>query len=250
MASSVLVKNKSLTLVEAVADPTDVGTIVLWLDGQDPLANNSSPANGTPLPTWFDKSGNSFNFTTMGVGAAVGTINTTGFNSLPAVEINSTQNGYMASPLLTTPSGNYTVFAIIDQNPGAAGFDGAYLLDKDVGGRLALNGITPPGGSSFLYFQTAFQLAGFGQTGEQAMSWRFDAVAGTAFVKRDFVDLANDAAYVSTPLNNDLTIGQRFTGGSITNYNGHIAELILYDSALNPAQISAIEGYLKEKWNL
>lgn len=250
MSKSVLIRNKSLTLVENAADPTDVGTIVLWLDGQDPLANGTPPSNGAALPTWFDRSGNGYNFSAIGAGGAVPTYDASGFNSLPAVAISATNNGYAAPAALATPSGSYTIFAVINQTTGPANFDGVYLLDKDVGGRLVLNATVAPNGSDFLYFQTAFQLAGFGFSGEQAVSWRFDGVAGTASFQRAFLDVANDAAYVSTVLDGDLTLGERFTGGAVTNYIGHIAEFIIYDSALNPAQLASINGYLKTKWNL
>ena len=38
-------------------------TCQLWLDGADPLGNNSVPANGATVSTWVDKSRNGRNAT-------------------------------------------------------------------------------------------------------------------------------------------------------------------------------------------
>ena len=162
MTKTRIVRQRSLAVVEAAADPTDLGDVVLWLDGKDPLGNGNPPSGGAAVPTWFDKSGNNFHFTAIGAGLEIPTYNNVGFNGQQAVQISATQQGYQAAATFTTPTGDYTIFAVIDQNPGAAGFEGCYLFDKDVGGRLVINQITCPNAQDFKYFQTAFQLTGAG----------------------------------------------------------------------------------------
>jgi hypothetical protein len=39
-------------------------------------------------------------------------------------------------------------------------------------------------------------------------------------------------------------------GGSTSNLNGDIAEVIFYDSVLSEANIDAVEGYLAAKWGI
>ena len=81
----------------------------LWLDGADPLATGIVLSNGTPVPSWIDKSGNGFNGTASGTPTySNGIINNSwGFNT--TLNANMTNQTVFAVYTTTSASTSQTI---------------------------------------------------------------------------------------------------------------------------------------------
>ena len=82
-------------------------TPIVWLDGEDPLANEASilPTNSTKLSGWYDKSGNNNHATTVGPFAPTYLANSVVFNGTSAMKVE-------ALP---------TIFATVNNGAGGTG---------------------------------------------------------------------------------------------------------------------------------
>ncbi len=231
-----------------------IGRPLLWVDALDvdgDLDETNNPADGTAVTTWVDKSGNGNDLTAINVGAQAPTYTTTaGFGTLPAIQIDNTQLGFDTPASFSSTSNDYTIFSVLRQDAGSAGYNGFYMYDQNIGNRFLINQGTSVS-SDALYFDGGFGPAGFGDNGDNLATWIFEQGATNEFVfRRDGVQVATDATVVPFTISNDGRFGARYTAETVGHFDGVFAEILIYDSTLSEAEIESTERYLDCKWDV
>ena len=200
----------------------------MWLDGADPAGTGTSPAVGSAVTTWVDKSGVGNNAT--GVGNP--TYSSTGIVFNGASSFNTTYTSYSPSEsvfFVFTPnivSNQHSIFA------GKPNGRGMQIADSSVGwftggGTGTQTNITASVGVRTLY--------------EQLYS------AGTVNIFNN--GLKTVTASGSVPTGTGVTILGTFNGGGYF-LNATMSEMIFFNTALTETQRQLVEGYLANKWNI
>ena len=236
--------------------PTNFSSCALWLDAADPDGTGLTPANGSVISTWRDKSRNAYTGTSSGSPTLV----TRSQNGLPCINFVSDSSQFFnfgnIIPLITA---GITVFAVGKTTFGAsaqsliaksraAGFNGRwgllyespnleFLIDVTGSGVLATASATTYSGVFSLFggawsSPTAFLYANGTQIGSVSASGTPSSISDSLFV----------GAYPSASGGTPPTSGYYF--------NGTIGEIIVYNVALSTTQRQNIEGYLAQKWGL
>ncbi len=234
------------------------------------MANCGITTTGTSTVTsWLDLSGNSFNFN-LGTSGSYPIINSNIFNGYPAVNFNSSQI-LGANPTSVNYSNGVSVFivaepidlSIVDMrmfnlgnyngststsvdniSPGIYYYSGSdyssfQVYNGTYGNRLILGPSIASGGH---YLFETFQL-GSDNLGFVYLNGNKPANPQTLY----------PPSIPSTGNRVNNGIGGVFLGAGSTgtnNFNGNIAEILVYNSALSQAEITSIEAYLCNKYNL
>jgi prepilin-type N-terminal cleavage/methylation domain-containing protein len=259
--AEIVVYNKALSVDErrkvervlaekwAVAydDPRRVPGIALWLDANDPdgdFDSNDNPANGAAVATWVDKSGN-------GMNAVAGTspiFTTNAMNGLPVLN-------FAASKVLnnTTFALNTTVstFAVVRPSTGSSY---KRVINNEMNWYLGTGGA----------LNKVAVFYGTGGTWNNAAD-KTDTDIGRMYSDKTYIMTAiNDGTYDTsylnglnigkrndpmTAFNNGYTIGM-LQGGASQYWNDYIAEIIVYNRALDFREQRFVEDYLAKKWGV
>ncbi|HEX3800105.1 MAG TPA: glycosyl hydrolase family 28-related protein [Verrucomicrobiae bacterium] len=228
--------------------PTNISagaTCRLWLDAADA---NAMTVSGTQVVTWLDKSGKTNN-------ASGGTPPTVGTNSTLAqtqaglakvVHFNGA-NDYLSVDLSSLSNSAYTVIAMeVAANKGSSS---SYILGNDNGGQDAT-------------LHIGYNTSNEWRWGEYGDDLNFDTTfkfpvpristerITTAFAESLYFDGTNVAnrtagALLGGTFLKSGTVGRAINSG---NYQGDLAELIVYNSALSVSDRTNIESYLATKW--
>lgn len=225
---------------------------VLWLD-----ASTLSFADGTDLTTWNDISGNGNDLTQSNLSYTPIFRNNVGsnLNGHPIAEFSKNDNRMTINPFNDMPTSGITNFVIYktatgDGNDGllsynTSGQDNAFLLFNSNSLRMDVNGSNNVSGQDF-------------STGNWLiMANRWKSSGGDFIFNRNGnqVYSTNFQNGVSIPSGGSFALGGEqdnpgFTTDPAQDYDGEIAEVIMYNSFLNNAQRLIVENYLSEKYNL
>lgn len=238
----------------------------LWLDAMDPLNNGTIPAHNTPITSWMDKSGLGRN-ATMSPAAPLIYYNDastpTPFiknaefpHGKPALYFNGT-NQRLAVNLSMLSSNSHTIFAV--QSPAS---DGYFM---GTGNSCTLNHGLVAGYGYLVAPTQTYRTFKYAQLNNDLIIpipfrrshalgtlyiMQADTVKGRSFYVRTIEGLYDYLYSDDKRLPNSGNHG--FIGGQISctpNYfRGYIAEIIVYNKALNLDEIKTIEGYLVRKW--
>lgn len=227
--------------------PTDISGCVLWLDASDVLTLYQDSAGSTPVTAdgqtigrWSDKSGNS-NHATQATSSARPTHKTGIQNGLSIARLDG--GDYLDAPDLQYA--NITVFA-------AASHSGAGGSYQFIVGYLHASTHTSP------YFRwcinKAVTLVAHRWNGSNTVFASLPA--GMAYYTLIDNDLFIDGNLESNGVDADLVypnnvnvrVGANASGGE--GWNGDIAEIIIYNSALGTTDRESVESYLATKWGL
>jgi hypothetical protein len=224
---------------------TTIAGCSLWLDAADPLNNGTTPANGTTITTWYDKSGSGRNATTSG-----STYNTAGINGKPAMTLSGTQNFYGSVPI----TGNtLTVFAIVTMNSSSSATARIIGLAGDVQGNSDYSNnsyITLQRGDASFIIQRNSVVVGSSSSTSYSTPYLVECwVDGTnEYVTIQSGSTTNIGSAAST---GNFAISAYTIGGNVYgSLNGFISEIIVYNTSLTTTQRQQIEGYLSWKWGL
>ena len=214
-------------------------TCQLWLDGADPLGNNSVPANGATVSTWVDKSRNGRN--------ATGGVSPTYNTSQKAIVFNG--SSWLTTSYSSVPT-NETIFIVYQTTSSAVGANCFMIGPSDflLGGRLILTVNENDG------FGLSFKIGSYGvANGSRLTMAQNQMYIGTTTVASttSYVYL-NGTQGPSSTLTYSGTgttqIGTAASGSAI--YIGYIYEIVIYNTNLTTPQQQSIEGYLAQKWGL
>jgi len=262
-----------LVLLTAVCDgrlqatPSDIPGLKIWLDADAIPAI----AEGAEVPLWPDVSGNALNGILTG-SVSSGTYISNAIDGHAAVRFSHAANAkFFEVPWGATDADDITVFAVARPNPYAwpttgslfkpivSSGDPAYgeglfciyavrggVLQADsaaagVAGRGVQNddALTSGGNGTFdngRFHVLAMRMAGSLPTNKFTECW-FDGSAGESWQQT----LAN-------PANDNVLVGA--APGTGRNFHGDIAEVIIYDRALDEAERESVEDYLLRKYRI
>jgi hypothetical protein len=223
--------NASNSVTPSAEVPTTISNLALWLDASDASSVVTSSGNVTQIN---DKSGNSKNFTASG--------------GLAPALVNNAQNGRSlmrfngSNRLSYNASITYrTVFVVAQYNGTTFGSYNGII--GDVSGSSPNNGhiLNGVSGTTKLAIATASFTSAY-KNGT--------LVAGSS--GHDFSPLnqywIGSFELPTNTTNTASDIGEIAGGGR--TWNGDIAEVIVYSSALSNSDRASVEGYLSTKWNI
>lgn len=215
--------------------PTDIAGLALWLK-----ADSLSLNNDDPVGTWADSSGNGLDVTA--AGAARPTFKTAILNNKPVVRFAT--DDVLTSTAVAVAGAAFSVFTVL-KFATTAGFQTPFFNgDQPIGNGWALMlGGGAAGKRGFFFRGIAVA-----DDGDATTSWETWTVIRTSapsldmYVDGSLTSLAGNTSSVITPTT------QVEVGGGGGFYNGDIAELVVYDSALSTGDQQGIESYLYNKW--
>jgi hypothetical protein len=241
--------------VTAVSSPLDIAGCALWLDGADSSAA-SMTLNGSLVETWKDKSGNGRDFTA--TSTARPSLTASVINSRSAVTFNgstSTLTGNTAAQDVIRNLAGYTVFTVLRTATVASGERLAFGVGPTVLFRIGQQDSRP--------FMGGRRVSG--DTLESVTGTASDLSVGAAFIQtasvnhtsqsltglRNGATFASDATYMasgsSENVASSVSVGAQ-AGGTYGFWNGEIAEIIVYNTALSTADRARVEAYFAAKW--
>jgi hypothetical protein len=221
--------------------PQSVPNLVLWLD-----ASQLTLANGAAVSTWSDASGQAHHGTQTGTTSRP-TYQQGAINGAPAVRFDGTDDYLNLAGTVISGSQARTVFfvarpnvagnkGIVDLGNGATAGAG-FMISPELGVRISgANRMWTPAAPTTTASMGTVQLNGTSTTN---ISLRVDGVTRTA---------------TSTVTSNVLTAGSGTVGTwsatpvGANNFNGDIAEVIVYSRALSLSEQQTVEQYLNNKY--
>jgi hypothetical protein len=243
--------------VTPVNDPRDITGCVLWLDGAD-SSSTGMTLNGSLVETWKDKSGGGRDFTASGT--ARPTLTPSAINSRSAVTFNgssTTMAGNAAAESVIRNLAGYTIFTAVRTASVAGGERFAFGVGSTILVRTGQQDSRPLIAGRRLYADTLKSITDGSGT----------LTTGTAFIQTAVVNhssqsltgvrnglvFATDATYMAagTSQNNDAptSVGTQ-GGGTYGFWNGEIAEIIVFNTALSTANRARVEAYLAQRWGI
>ena len=243
--------------VTPVNDPRDITGCVLWLDGAD-SSSNSMALSGLLVETWKDKSGGGRDFTASGT--ARPTLTPSAINSRSAVTFNgssTTMTGNAAAENVIRNLAGYTIFTVVRTASVAGGERFAFGVGATILVRTGQQDSRPLIAGRRLYADALESITDGSGT----------LTTGTAFIQTAVVNhsaqsltgvrnglvFATDATYMTagTSQNNDAptSVGTQ-GGGTYGFWNGEIAEIIVFNTALSANDRGRVEAYLAQRWGI
>lgn len=232
-------------LLSSLKDPASIKGLQLWLDATD---NSSLILNGSSLSQWNDKSGNGRNATKFGSSATNAVYNATGFNNLPAIQMNTGQGLSAPMPSGTIVSG-ISVFVIFQKNGATNQYETIVSRQRDDGSNYCApidtyNAVRTQGGNHFQGSSFNLQSA----TNLNLFSFTVAPNLWDEYVNGSSVFRANITPNFDDVGSNFFHIGTR--PGGETNFTGVISEVIVYNKVLTSRERQFNEGYLAWKYNI
>lgn len=230
--------------------PTQLSNLEAWYDGAD---SNTITLNGSTVSSWGDKSGNGRN-AAQATGAAQPTYTASAINGKSALSFDGGDNlaAVLSSDITTS---NFTAFIVAKRNSTVAfaatlsGVAAGQANDFDNNGSAVIFDETADGSLLLLNNNGSKSSAPHPGNGVvyQAATL-FDGVNNTTYLNGVAQTPVADTNTLSF---HTLYLGARFVGSAVTaQYNGLIAEIILYNRALSAAERSQVFTYLANKWGI
>ncbi len=240
----------------AVIVPSDLPDLVFWVDAGDIDGNGltDSLANGAAITTWNDKSSLD-NDATQVTSANQPVLNLNALNGRPALAFDGS-NDYLAtaSQIIQGTTGR-TIFAVARADNTNTN-EALLSLTSTAGGAAA-----PDASYYTLSGEIAVRLGGYQLFDSDLVDDDFSVLAVSNATGSDIAGIQgylNGAALgvASQDTRSDVTINTRVSGESLIGashprnsfFDGQIAELIVYDRQLTPAEMSQVNGYLESKY--
>jgi hypothetical protein len=205
----------------------------LWLKADAGVVQDSGKVNA-----WIDQSGFGYVFTAIGADTARPDFQADFLNHQPTISIGASQHGLAAPKHFNHAASDYTFIAVFQQTGGE------YFVDNLNSARFSLNN-----GALGLYRQNDYRLAGFNTTDSVLQTWRFkDGDHPETAVFRQGAVIASDTAYTPMTLTKNFRIGSRYELEDFSNFEGKVAELIIYSKPLTDVERQQVESYLAGKY--
>lgn len=229
-----------------VVTPTSIAGLKFWLD-----ASKLTVADGSPVATWSDSSGNGQDATAAGTARPTFRTNGTS-NGHAAVEFDGVANVLATSAPVSTAVDNFSLFAVASLTSGTT--QSPFLSNGDLGS----SGYGPAfsaysdGSIGFLFGSVVWGDTGTAATAGRAYVMELTRASGTAAFALDGV--APSITYpfggaTSAPVT-PATATYLGRGGSAQPFIAcRIAEVLVYES-LTSANRTAITTYLKTKYGV
>jgi hypothetical protein len=205
----------------------------IWLKADAGVVQETGKVNA-----WIDQSGYGYIFTAIGADTARPDFQADFLNHQPAISIGANQHGLAAPSHFNHAVSDYTFIAVFQQTGGD------YFVDNLNAVRFKLNN-----SALGLYRQNDYRLIGFNTANYVLQTWRFkDGDYPETAVFRQGELVASDNAYTPMPLADNFRIGSRYTLEDFSNFEGKVAEFIIYSRPLSDAERQQVESYLAGKY--
>ena len=220
-------------------------TLEVWFDGKDVNGNGTNPATSATVSTWTDKSGNSRNVTQNIANVAT-------YSAAGGVTFNNT--GYLLGSDAGLPSGGAArTVLLVASSPSSSTDDNIFFYGKV--GTPAVNnqsyGINRVGTSgnirNYFYNNDLNDAGGWTPANQTKIinTW-YQSNSQKIYLNGNV-----DVTAASTP---NTVLGDGLQIGGWSYYTAYsqatINEVILYSSALNPAELNIVNNYLSEKYSV
>lgn len=240
--------------------PTDYTGLVFWLD-----AAALALANGDPVASWTDASGNG-RHAVQATGAAQPTYRTNQINGLPAVDFDGTGDGLQVPAVDLAAWDGITVYAVARFDTLATDqvlIESSANYNSNVGGVIAYYDLTQTG---FVAGRSVTSAVGSWECWSPitaatpcVLTARASFVPQRAGVA-GFVNGAGVGAYVTDPKapstptrftlgNHAWNIGARNNAASL-RFDGQMGEVLVYRRLHSPLERMTVEAYLAETWGI
>jgi hypothetical protein len=225
----------------SVFSPSSLTGLQLWLDGADPLATGTAPANGTSITTWADKSGSNNSGTLNGTAP-------TYLSSEQAVNF-SAQNGFYSLPI-SASSSNESIFFVGTATSAPASVQNV-VGASDIGGR-----------NMGIWWDRSALWNGANGVGSYTYTSNGSISLNVKFLAENITSNLTMTAYVNGG-SNAFSSAASLTAGRTTQLGGsyvdntqyyrsvqYINEVIIFNRPLSADDRQTVEGYLAWKWGL
>lgn len=227
--------------------PTSLANLKLWLDAAD----TGTITIETGVSQWDDKSGQG-NDVTQGTGSLQPTTNTNTINNLNVINFSGDTLGIADNASLSITN-DMTVIAVLRTE--TTGTEQNYVSKEDGGNRsyrFRIDNVA----------DKLWALVSDDGSSAEVVLGNSTVPLNTAFFATTVVSLGNEVSFFQngvadgTPAitstvikdnDRDFTIGSK---GGTENFDGDIAEVIIYDRAVTAAERQQVENYLSNKWGI
>jgi len=230
------------------------GNLLLWLDASDyntviVSSETSSSSSGAGLPglpveyvtMWQDKSGND-NDAVAVTGAERPEYQRDMFNGNNAIRFDGVTSS-LSIPGMTNPSGNYTIFVVMDSTYSDG--ETRILFETQTGVLSLYQNRTESSGDYAGFYDGAVRAATPSKYGKQYLRYTLNGTTSQLF--RDGGQIGVDLGYTQRAVGGNVAIGSNAARDNYFFY-GDIAEILIYDEVLTDPEIAAVESYLENKW--
>ena len=227
----------------AVTYPTDISGCKLWLK-----ADSLSLNDGDAVTTWTDSSGNARDATQATAGLKP-IYKTNVINGQPVIRFDGTDDRLVTSSVAVA-GGAFSAFIVLKFASTSGAQYPLFNGDNVAGNGWALeSGAGTAGKRGVLYRGNAISDDGTTSTITELWSvTRTSAPSLNFYLNGTITSIAADASALTAPTNKVVVGGD--SGGSAGFFNGDIAEIIIFDSALSTGNRQAIESYLAGKYSI
>ena len=220
---------------------TPPGSPILWLDA----TQIEGLSDTDPVALWEDQSGqgNDAVQTTEGNKPAYVAANAD-LNNLPSIRFTRSTLDNLDLTGMTDGASDYTFTFVL--SPGTIISNQVEAILDIQTGRLALEIGT--GSTGIRYFDTSYRGTTNIVTGAQIITYSLEATASGTTYKNENV-LESSLSYATQrSLGGTILLGGHYTNQS--NYDGDIAEVIVYNSILSGGDFTTLIAGLKTKWGI
>lgn len=239
--------------VTAVSAPTEISGCVLWLDGADA---STVTASGGSVSEWRDKTAGARHFTASGAAQPTYTATLNGRNVLTFNGSTNTLAGNAAARDTIRNRAGYTFFAVSKVGSVAAGERLICGFGSLVVFRAGQNGSAPYAGGRRLEGDGLENITGAAGSLASGSSYITSAIVNHTLQSiagnLNGSGFASDSTYMAAGNSADAallaSVGSQSSGYGF--YNGDIAEVIIFDTALSTADRARVEAYLATKWGI
>lgn len=226
------------------------GSLKLWLDADNVAGNNTTPLDGSLVSTWADLSGNGNNAIQTGTGAKP-TYVSNGINGNPVVRFDGANDLLDAGAGFPIIGNGLTIFTVL-RFTSSSGSQGI-LGNRGGGAGYMLGEEGPPTFNDRFQFVGGTTLLSSGPTTPNSLNGQKLVLAAlkdggtlTMFTNAiPFATSGGDGAL--TDIGNAVTIGTNPQQGF---YNGDLAEILIYDRALNAVERQAVNEYFFANYSI
>ena len=216
----------------AIASPSHVAGLQVWLDGADITGNGLAVPSGSLVTTWADKSGNGLH--AIASGSPTVTSNKVSFNgtsqyfTAPYSGTHATETGFIVLSLSGSDPNNYGIVAGNTSNSRQVAVESRKFMVARYQNVVICNANTslPTVGTTVILGYTV-------------------SPSGTNLYQNGTLIGTGSGYPVVSEAN--IVIG---LAGTTSYFNGTMSEVLIYDSALLNVDRQSVEGYLAQKWGL
>ena len=245
-------QNLSRSATGLVFTPTSISGCLLWVDAND---EDTITHTSGKVSQWDDKSGNNHHLT-QSTASYQPTYSQNLFN--PYIDFDGTDNviANQDTNLINVSDGNNTMFVVFESDVTTASSSGDCVAGVCYRGRqyqgVSINS-NHGGAGSVSYMNRSSQdydpfLTNITSTTKQVV---YGTRSGTTRTLYDQDGNSANRTNSSNTSQDNFAVGSAWEVGRtpLSNFDGKIYEIIVYDSVLSASQLAQVQNYLQTKWN-